>query len=120
VNRPILDEELQIAWNRYAELRKDQVAEYHLINRGFKRHGNELIIFITNPVEEPLLSSIKTNLVTYLREQIGNSTIQVVGVLNEIQTARFAYTNKEKFESLMAKNPLLKDLRDRFGLDPDF
>jgi len=28
-------------------------------------------------------------------------------------------TPKEKFEHLAAKNPVLKELKDRLGLDPD-
>ena len=29
-------------------------------------------------------------------------------------------TNKEKFDALAEKNPLLKKLQEKFGLDPDF
>lgn len=119
-NRPIDRDELKQAWDAYTELRKDQVAEHHLLKRGFEIKGNELIISMSNSIEEPLLLSMKTNLVTYLREKLSNSTIQVQGVLKVVSSARMAYTNKEKFESLAAKNPLLTTLKDRFGLDPDF
>jgi hypothetical protein len=91
-----------------------------MLKRGFEIKGKELIISISNPVEEPLLLSMKTDLITYLREKLGNSTIQVHGVLKVTSNTRMAYTNKEKFESLAAKNPLLTTLKDRFGLDPDF
>jgi hypothetical protein len=30
------------------------------------------------------------------------------------------YTPRDKFEYLLEKNPILKKLRDRLGLDPDF
>jgi hypothetical protein len=111
---------LRQAWDDYAELRKDQVAEYYLLKRGFEANGNELTIHISNPVEEPLLRSIQTNLVTHLREKLGNSTILVKGQLNKVDSKRMAYTNKEKFESLAAKNPILVELKNKFGLDPDF
>jgi hypothetical protein len=120
IDRPIDANELKQVWNEYAETRKDQLAEYHLLKRGFEASGKELIISITNPVEEPLLLSIKTNLVTHLREKLGNSTIQVQGLLKLLDNKRVAYTNKEKFDSLASKNPLLIELRDKFGLDPDF
>jgi hypothetical protein len=122
-DRPIDRDELKQVWDAYSELRKDQLAEHHMLKRGFELKGNklnELIISISNPVEEPLLLSMKTNLVTYLREKLGNSTIQVQGVLKIASNTRMAYTNKEKFESLAAKNPLLTTLKERFGLDPDF
>jgi hypothetical protein len=31
-----------------------------------------------------------------------------------------AYTNKEKFEAMAEKNPVLLQLKEKFGLDPDF
>ena len=36
------------------------------------------------------------------------------------QSKKIAYTNKEKFEHLAEKNPLLKELKEKLGLDPDF
>ncbi len=75
---------------------------------------------MTNPIEEPLLMALKTDLVAFLREKLENQTIVVNGRLAATNlTQRIAYTNKEKFEALMAKNPLLKELKDRFALDAD-
>jgi DNA polymerase-3 subunit gamma/tau len=91
-----------------------------LLNREFKFHNNQITIHLTNPIEEPLLSSIKTNLVEFLRHKLNNNSIQVIGVLQEVQSKKVAYTNKDKFEHLAEKNPLLNELQDRFGLDPDF
>jgi DNA polymerase III subunit gamma/tau len=82
--------------------------------------GTELTISLSNSIEEPLLAGMKTNLVTYLREQLKNSSIQVNSILKEISKTRMAYTNKEKFDSLAEKNPLLNVLKEKFGLDPDF
>lgn len=76
---------------------------------------------MTNPIEEPLLASMKSDLVGYLREKLSNGTIQVKG---ELQIAegkpRRAYTNKEKFEVLLDRNPLIHELKDRFSLEADF
>jgi hypothetical protein len=120
IDRPLDVEELKQAWNQYAELRKDQVAEYYLLKRGFELKGTELTISLSNSIEEPLLAGMKTNLVTHLREQLKNSSIQVNSILKEISKTRMAYTNKEKFDSLAEKNPLLNVLKEKFGLDPDF
>lgn len=38
----------------------------------------------------------------------------------DIAASKMIYTNKEKFEAMAEKNPLLNELRDKFGLDPDF
>lgn len=79
-----------------------------------------ITLLLNNPIEEPLLQGIKSDLVGYLREKLNNSTLQVEGELQQNNTKRKAYTNKEKFEYLLEKNPHLKMLQEKFGLDPDY
>jgi DNA polymerase-3 subunit gamma/tau len=111
---------LRNAWSEYAESRKSQVAEYHLLTQAFTLNDSTVYLPLTNPVEEPILAGVKSDLVGYLRTKLNNSTIQVEGVLQQNNTKRKAYTNKEKFEYLMEKNPALKALQQKLGLDPDF
>jgi DNA polymerase-3 subunit gamma/tau len=126
VRMPIVDKSFQAddirrVWKEYADLRKDQVAEYHLLNQQIEIQKNEVLICMTNPIEEPLLASMKSDLVGYLREKLNNGTIQVKGELKIAEgKQRIAYTNKEKFEVLLDRNPLLRELKDRFALDADF
>ena len=96
------------------------MAEYHLLNREFEFSNNQITIHLNNPIEEPLLSSIKGSLVDFLRQQLNNTSINVTGVLREFQAKKVAYTNKDKFEHLAEKNPILNELKNRFGLDADF
>lgn len=119
-DRPVTEAELRKIWNEYAEQRKDQLAEYHLLAQAFDLVGTQIKLHLTNPVQEPLLESIKAALTSYLREQLGNSTITIAGVLQLQDTKKVIYTNKEKFEHLAEKNPMLLELKERLGLDPDF
>lgn len=111
---------MQAAWTEYAEERKSQVAEYHLLNREITLNKNQITIPLTNPIEEPLLLLIKSNLIDFLRTRLNNNAIQVVSTMAERQTKKVAYTNKDKFEHLAEKNPILMQLKERFGLDADF
>jgi len=61
-----------------------------------------------------------TDLVTYLRNRLSNPTIKVESVMKEMDVKKMAYTNKEKFDLLAEKNPMLKELKERLGLDTDF
>jgi DNA polymerase-3 subunit gamma/tau len=119
-DQSVTEKQVKEAWTEYAEERKSNVAEYHLLNREFEFRNNQITIHLANPIEEPLLLSIKTNLVEFLRKKLNNNSIQVTSMLKEFQSKKVAYTNKDKFEHLAEKNPLLNDLKDRFGLDPDF
>jgi hypothetical protein len=111
---------LREAWNEFAEQRKNQMAEYHLLKQEFSFKNNVISLYLTNPIEEPLLQSIKSDLLAYLREKLSNSSLQVERVMQEHQTRKIAYTNKEKFEHLAEKNPALYELKEKLGLDPDF
>jgi DNA polymerase-3 subunit gamma/tau len=96
------------------------VAEFHLLSREVDLNGSIVTVALANTVEEPLLQSMMTDLVTYLRNRLSNPTIKVESVMKEVDVKKLAYTNKEKFDLLAEKNPMLKELKDRFGLDPDF
>jgi DNA polymerase-3 subunit gamma/tau len=119
-DQPVTLDELKLAWETFAEQRKSQVAEYHLLKRDIALDNNTVTIALSNPVEEPLLQSIKSVLTTFLREKLGNNSISVVGEVMEIVSKKVAYTNKEKFDLLAEKNPILLELKERLGLDPDF
>ncbi len=119
-NEPITESNVREAWSVYSEKRKNQVAEYHLLTQEFTLTENEITLHLTNPIEEPLLQSIKSDLLSFLRERINNSTLQLKGVLHIEGVKKKAYTNKEKFEYLMEKNPHLQQLKEKLGLDPDF
>ncbi|HEV8512329.1 MAG TPA: hypothetical protein VGQ59_03600 [Cyclobacteriaceae bacterium] len=118
--KPLTEEQVKEAWAEYARLRKDQVAEFHLLSREVDLNGSIVTVALANTVEEPLLQSMMTDLVTYLRNRLSNPTIKVESVMKEVDVKKMAYTNKEKFDLLAEKNPILKELKDRFGLDPDF
>ena len=118
--KPLTEEQVKEAWAEYARLRKDQVAEFHLLSREVDLNGSIVTVALANTVEEPLLQSMMTDLVSYLRNRLSNPTIKVESVMKEVDVKKMAYTNKEKFDLLAEKNPIIKELKDRFGLDPDF
>ncbi|HRE66554.1 MAG TPA: hypothetical protein PLM56_00325 [Cyclobacteriaceae bacterium] len=67
-----------------------------------------------------MLQSIKVDLLTYLRDKLSNGFIMLESEMQHQQTKKIAYTNKEKYEALVEKNPLLKTLQEKLGLDPEF
>jgi len=113
-------ETLLRVWTEFAEQRKGQVAEYQLLKGNISLDKNEVVLSLSNPIQEPLLHAIRTSLITFLREKLGNNSVMVSGVLQQAAPGKVIYTNKEKFEHLAEKYPLLKDLKERFGLDTDF
>ncbi|HEX5168581.1 MAG TPA: hypothetical protein VFW11_05365 [Cyclobacteriaceae bacterium] len=114
------EEDLSKAWNEFAESRKQYQADYQLLTQPYERRENEIIIPLHNPVQETILDTIKSDLTGYLREKLQNFSITVTGELIEGETKKMLYTNREKLDYLMEKNPILKEMKERLGLDTDF
>ena len=104
----------------YAEQRKKLQAEYQLLSQPYELVSNQVIIQLLSPIHETMLNNIRLELTAFLREKLKNSTIQVVGKLPTGDEKKVIYTNREKFDFLADKNPMLKELKDRLGLDTDF
>lgn len=108
------------AWKEFAEKRKIYQAEYHLLSQPFTRNENIITIDLHSSVEESLLGHFKNDLTTHLREKLRNNSIQVTAELKKEEDKKIIYTNREKFDYLAEKNPWLKEMKDRLGLDTDF
>lgn len=65
---------------------------------------------------------MRIELSTFIRERLKNNSILISGKLVEMKEdeKKVFYTPREKFEYLIEKNPMLKELKDRLGLDTDY
>jgi DNA polymerase-3 subunit gamma/tau len=63
------------------------------------------------------VESNKFDLLTYIRKKLKNHSVDLVIGVNELPLKRYAYTDKEKYEKLVEKNPNLEALRNAFELD---
>ncbi len=114
------EEQLRSAWEEFAEQRKKFQAEYQLLAQPYMLLDNRVIIHLLSPVQDTMLNNIKSELTTHLRVRLKNSAILVVGELTETDDKKMMYTSRDKFEFLLERNPVLKELKERLGLDTDF
>ena len=120
-SKPFTQEQLKAAWDKFAETKKPYVATYHLLSQGFEFRDTKVIVPLHNHFQETLLDEMKLDLLTFLREQLSNDSIQLGGEIKTVaDDKKVLYTNREKFDHLIEKNPIVKELKDRFGLDTDF
>jgi hypothetical protein len=114
--------ELLKAWEEFAAQRKMDLKdlEYHVMQQPIQLLDNKVLVTLTNPVQEDILTGFKSELILYLREKLGNGQIGVEGQLVEPEKTQLIYTNREKFQYLAEKKPILQALKDRLDLDPDF
>lgn len=67
-----------------------------------------------------MLTNLRSDLTTFLRDRLHNQSINITGELRVADERKVIYTNREKFDYLVARNPMLRELKDRLGLDTDF
>lgn len=91
-----------------------------MLSQPYKLEGGVITVALLSPVHETMLNNIKVEISAFLREQLRNHTIQVTGELQTGEEKKIIYTNREKFDYLVEKNPMLRELKDRLGLDTDF
>ena len=120
VNEPFTEEQLREAWIEFAEQRKNLQAEHQMLSQPYVLREKNIVVNLLSPVHDTMLNNIKVELTTFLRERLKNNAIQVTGELIATDDKKVIYTNREKFEYLAGKNPVLKELKDRLGLDTDF
>ncbi|MFN3839495.1 MAG: hypothetical protein ACK4RF_02205 [Cyclobacteriaceae bacterium] len=119
-NKEFTPEQLKAAWMRFAETKKNYKAEYQLLMQPFEVHETTITLPLHHPVQETLLNNLRSDLAAYLRNELSNQSIQVLGEMRIADEKQILYTNREKFDFLSKKNPILKELKDRLGLDTDF
>lgn len=79
--------------------------------------GNKLLLKIGNSVQEEDIRLIKPELVSWLRKELRNSGIELATRLEKIESERMIFSDSEKLQIMMQKNPDLNVFKQKFNLD---
>ena len=81
------------------------------------KENAELYLEIDNSIQNNLITSIKPELVSFLRRELKNSKIELIIEVTESIKNPIIYTDNDKFDEMAKKNPNLKILKQKFNLD---
>lgn len=81
--------------------------------------NNLLVLKLDNLVQEELIRNNKPQLVAWLRKELRNSRIDLTTEISQEPTRRIIYTDNEKLDEMLRKNPDLSLLKESFQLDFD-
>lgn len=122
-NKPFTINDLQPIWDRLIkdlEARR-RFSEYVILNRKFTLKGTTIHLEVDNEIQIDLLTTtLRTEVLTFLRKELQNSTIHLEIVVAEQENTTLIYTQADKFRFLAEKNPALNELRSVLGLDYDY
>lgn len=120
---PIDPERFLEAWHRMADRYKSEskISVFTILTGNAPRLlANHVIeVSIENPIQQGILNENKFDLVNELRIKLKNYAIDIQVVLIEEPTSRKPYTAAERYQNLVAKNPLLDQVRQAFNLGLD-
>ncbi len=122
--KPVDPDAIIKAWSDYAEsVAKSKPRLYStLVNNKpvVKADGTILVLLISEVQKENFVKNIKSDLTRSIQSATGISTIEIlIDVAEVAKNGKRIYTEQDKLESLIKKNPELGQLKNRFSLDFD-
>ena len=116
VNNPITQADLEKAWEKLQKQFSDLVTltfRKPILNDGYK-----ITYPIVSKLEETEVIQNRYEILLFLKQELGNHQIELDTILTEeAPQERKAFTDKDKFEQMSNKNPLLQKFRDKFDLE---
>jgi len=112
------------AWNAYAASMEKLKPRLHstLVNNKpvVRADGAVMVLLNSESQRDNFVKNIKSALMAYIREETGVSNVEILTeVAESVQNGKKIYTEQDKLEYLVKKNPELGKLKTRFNLDFD-
>jgi DNA polymerase-3 subunit gamma/tau len=106
-------------WKVYTQKANDEhkIHLYTLMNNEPILDGTTITVLVENSALESTLQNEKVELLNFLRSALKNFDLQIVTKRAENTQKKRIYTNKDKYNYLVDKNPQLEEMRKRFNLD---
>ena len=123
VDEKINEAELHECWNAFALKRREMGKEnqFVILSQGIKlAEDNSIHLKLTSSLQVEMVEDIKTELLQLLRSKLRNDHITITYEITEEKIDSRPYTQMEKYEFLVAKQPALKALKEKLGLDYEF
>jgi DNA polymerase-3 subunit gamma/tau len=73
-------------------------------------------IIVENAIQQQLLIESKVDVLNYMRQKLNNFQIDLIPVMQQSHVIRRPVTDSEKYQAMVAQNPLLDTFRKEFNL----
>lgn len=116
-------EQFDIAWNKFAEHYKSTNPDYFITLTSHKPVLKENFVIeltLENKVQDNEITDRKLDILSFLRKELNNYSIQLQTVINKNPETVKPFTPQEKFKKMAEKNPAIKKLKNEFDLEIDF
>ncbi len=115
---PFTAEQLSVKWKEFLTQISDRpnlVSSLSIVPE--ITDGNKLFLKIGNSAQEEEVRLIKPDLMAWLRKELRNSGIELNTSIEKTESERVFYSDAEKLQLMIQKNPELFELKIKFNLD---
>jgi DNA polymerase-3 subunit gamma/tau len=119
-------EGLKLAWDLFVEKQRvhKRVSLVSTLKMcAYELKGNVVCFRVVNALQEAQLDGERTDLLNHLRKEVRNAALELsieIAVSNEGEEDGVTYfSEKERYQKMVDKNPTLEELRKRLDLDLD-
>jgi len=117
-NEPFSAEQLADKWKEFLNQLVDRPnLRSTLSNVPEISDGNKLVLKVGNSIQEMEIRLVKPELVSWLRKELRNSGIEMTTQLEKVESERMIFSDSERMQMMIQKNPLLYELKQKFNLD---
>lgn len=120
-NQEFTNNDLVVAWNKLADKMSEE--QIHLAQT-LKSHqpvldknGSTILVTVHNNIQEKRIQEEQELIMGHLKNSLKNDAINISIVVDETVQEKKYYTNSEKLQMMIQKNPDLNFLRKKFDLD---
>lgn len=119
LHEPFTKEAFEQKWNEYLERLSDRPSLKATMSRTPQIFDScKLKLQIDSDIMDTEISKIKPDLVSWLRKELRNTSIELITEITELeQTGRGPQTDAQKYTEMLKKNPNIGLLKQTFNLD---
>ena len=115
---PFTEKELEVKWKEFLLRLDDRPNLQSTLSRVPELKENwQLYLEIDNTIQDDVINGIKPELVSFLRKELKNSGIEFNTKVTDKIKNKIIYTDLDKFDEMVKKNPSLKNLKQKLNLD---
>ena len=120
---PFTQEQLDGAWDEFSLTLRTTFPHIYSTMKGTRPLLGDwwnITVKMGNKVLEDEFNQRKPDLMEFLRTRLKNSVIRLQTEVSETLENHRPYTDKEKFEEMATRNPVLRNLREELDLEIEY
>lgn len=105
-------------WKAYAQsIEATDPAGFNIMNLPIEVRENSITIMLVNPSQKDKVTRLKQKLSDYIAQKLNNKNFVITTTVQKKEAAPATYTQAEKFQHLIKKNPNIAVLQKKLDLE---